>query len=57
MLSMLGSVKVIIGKDDIRDYKGAGVKQIIVTTIECNGALVSTLGDLPRGTAVRARGR
>jgi hypothetical protein len=23
MLSMLGSVKVLIGKDDIRDYRGA----------------------------------
>ena len=31
MLSMLGSVKVLIGKDDRRDYRGAGVKRTMVT--------------------------
>lgn len=34
ILSMLSSVKVLIGKDDPRDYRGAGVKRIIVTTIK-----------------------
>ena len=38
LLSMLGSVKVLIGKDDIRDYRGAGVKRTIVTAIECVSA-------------------
>ena len=38
MLSMLGSVKVLIGKDDPRDYRGAGVKRITVTAIECISA-------------------
>ena len=32
-LSMFGSVKVLVGKDDLRDYKGAGVKRTI-TVIE-----------------------
>jgi len=31
---MPGAVKVLIGKDDIRDYRGARIKRIIVTTIE-----------------------
>lgn len=35
MLSMLGSIKVLIGKDDMRDYRGARVKRTTVTTIEC----------------------
>jgi hypothetical protein len=26
MLNMLGSVKVLVGKDDLRDYRGVGVK-------------------------------
>jgi hypothetical protein len=38
MLSMLGSVKVLIGKDDIRDYRGARVKRELVTAIECISA-------------------
>ena len=33
MLSMLGSVKVLVSKDDLRDYRGAGVKRTTVTTI------------------------
>lgn len=32
---MLSSVKVLIGKDDPRDYRGAGVKRTMVTAIEC----------------------
>jgi hypothetical protein len=35
MLYILNSVKVLIGKDDPRDYRGAGVKRTTVTTIEC----------------------
>jgi len=34
MLCMLGSIKVLISKDDPRDYRGAGVKRTIVTTIK-----------------------
>ena len=34
ILSMLGSVKVLIGKDDLQTYRGAGVKRTIVTAIE-----------------------
>ncbi|KAF2680112.1 hypothetical protein K458DRAFT_373755 [Lentithecium fluviatile CBS 122367] len=33
MLSMLGSVKVLVGKNDLRDYRGAGVKRTMVTAI------------------------
>ena len=35
MLSMPGSIKVLVGKDDRRDYRGAGVNRIIVTATEC----------------------
>jgi hypothetical protein len=35
MLSMLGSVKVLVSKYDKRDYRGARVKRITVTAIEC----------------------
>jgi len=35
ILSMLGSVTVLIGKDDLRDYRGAGVKRTMVTAIKC----------------------
>jgi hypothetical protein len=38
MLSMLGSIKVLVGKDDLRTYRGAGVKRIMVTAIECISA-------------------
>ena len=34
MLCILGSVKVLVGKDDPRDYRGAGVKRTIVTTCQ-----------------------
>jgi hypothetical protein len=42
MLSMLGSVKVLVGKDDIQAHRGASVKRTIVTAIEC----ISTDGRL-----------
>ncbi|KAF2816025.1 uncharacterized protein BDZ99DRAFT_376502, partial [Mytilinidion resinicola] len=35
MLSILGSVKVLVSKDNRQDYRGAGVKRIIVTAIKC----------------------
>lgn len=38
ILCMLGSVKVLVGKDDPRDYRGAGVKRTMVTAIECISA-------------------
>ncbi len=38
MLSVLGSVKVLMGKDDIRDYRGTHVKRTTVTAIECISA-------------------
>jgi hypothetical protein len=38
MLSMLGSVKVLVGKNDLRDHRGAGVKRTMVTAIECISA-------------------
>ena len=38
MLSMLGSVKVLVGKDDMRNYRGARVKRTTVTAIECISA-------------------
>ena len=38
MLSMLSSVKVLVGKEDPRDYRGAGVKRTMVTAIECISA-------------------
>lgn len=38
VLSKLGSVKVFVGRDDLRDYRGAGVKRTMVTAIECISA-------------------
>ena len=38
MLSMLGSVKVLVGKDDLRDHRGTSVKRTMVTAIECISA-------------------
>ena len=38
MLSMLGSVKVLVGKDNIQAHRGASVKRTIVTAIECISA-------------------
>jgi hypothetical protein len=35
MLSMPGSVKVLVSKHDRRDYRGARVKHTTVTAIEC----------------------
>jgi hypothetical protein len=38
MLSMLGSVKVLVGKDGQRNYRGASVRRTIVTAIKCVSA-------------------
>lgn len=38
MLSMLGSVKVLVQKDDVRDYRGARAKRTTGTAIECISA-------------------
>jgi hypothetical protein len=38
MLSMLGSAKVLVGKNDMRSYRGARVKRKMVTAIECISA-------------------
>lgn len=36
MLSMLGSLKVLVSEDDTRTYRGAGIKREMVTAIECS---------------------
>jgi hypothetical protein len=38
MLSKLSLVKVLVGRDNLRDYRGAGKKQTVVTTIKCISA-------------------
>jgi hypothetical protein len=35
MLSMPGSVKVLVGKYNMRDYRGVRVKRTTVTAIKC----------------------
>jgi hypothetical protein len=35
MLSMLGSVKVLIAQNDSRDYRGVGIKRTMLTAVEC----------------------
>ena len=50
MMCMLGSVKVIVGKDDPRDYRGAAVKRTMVAAIECisaNGTVACKTGFTP----------
>jgi hypothetical protein len=38
ILSMLGSIKVLDGRKDLRDYRGARVKRTVVAAIECISA-------------------
>jgi hypothetical protein len=38
MLSMLNSVKVLVGKNNTHAYRGARVKRTIVTAVECISA-------------------
>lgn len=35
MLSMPASVKVLVGKKDLRNHRGGRVKRTVVTAIEC----------------------
>lgn len=38
LLSTLKSLKVLVRKDDIRAYRGAGVKRTLITAVECVSA-------------------
>ena len=38
ILSVLNSLKVLVSKNDLRTYRGAGVKRTLVTAIECISA-------------------
>ncbi|KAF1814207.1 hypothetical protein P152DRAFT_377912, partial [Eremomyces bilateralis CBS 781.70] len=38
MLSMLSFLKVLVGKDDLRTHRGAGVERTMATAIECISA-------------------
>jgi hypothetical protein len=38
MLSMPETVKVLISKIDLRDYRGARVKRTVLTAVECVSA-------------------
>jgi hypothetical protein len=38
MLCMLGSIQVLVSKDNLQDYRGVGVKRTMVTAIECISA-------------------
>jgi hypothetical protein len=38
MLSMLGSVKVLVCRDDVRGHRGADIKRTMITAIECISA-------------------
>lgn len=38
ILNIINSLKVLVGKDDPRAYRGAGVKSTMVTAIECISA-------------------
>jgi hypothetical protein len=35
MMSKLGSLQVLVGRDNPRDYGGAGEKRTMVTAVEC----------------------
>jgi hypothetical protein len=38
LLSLLKSLKVLVGRDDIKTYRGTGVKRTLITAIECISA-------------------
>jgi hypothetical protein len=38
LLSVLNSLKVLVSKNDLRTYRGAGVKRTLVTAVECISA-------------------
>jgi hypothetical protein len=35
LLSILNSLKVLVGKNELKTYRGAGVKRTLITAIEC----------------------
>jgi hypothetical protein len=35
LLSVLKSLKVLVGKDEMKTYRGTGVKRTLITAIEC----------------------
>jgi hypothetical protein len=35
MLSMLDLLKVLVGRDDLWNYRGAGIKRTMITAVEC----------------------
>lgn len=35
LLSVLNSLKVLVSKNELRNYRGAGVKRTLITAIEC----------------------
>jgi hypothetical protein len=35
LLSVLGALKVLVGRDDLRNYRGVGSKRTLITAIEC----------------------
>jgi len=37
-LSVLNSLKVLVGKNKLRNYRGAGVKRTLITAIKCVSA-------------------
>jgi hypothetical protein len=38
LLSVLNSLKVLVRKDELRNYRGAGVERTLITAIECVSA-------------------
>jgi hypothetical protein len=38
LLSVLNSLKVLVSKNELRNYRGAGVKGTLITAIECISA-------------------
>jgi hypothetical protein len=38
LLSILGSLKVLVSRQNLRNYRGAGVKRTLITAIECISA-------------------
>jgi DDE superfamily endonuclease len=38
LLSVLNSLKVLVGKNELKVYRGAGVKRTLITAIECISA-------------------
>lgn len=59
MLSMQASVKVLVGKDDRRDYRGTGLARKMVTAIECVSASGESLKQRSSGrrNPIEATGR